>query len=146
VEANVRKADDPDWYVGNYEFQVPILVVTHRPPRVPPKQDEQLTFTFVAEGVEAAIARAKTAAGARAVQVVGGPSLIRQLLDADLVDELHLDVMPLLLGAGLRLFDSRDLRVRLEKVAVQEIGARTSLRFRVKNQPRRESDRRSRSS
>ncbi len=38
---------DPDAYVGNYEFQVPIFVVTHHPPAVPPKQDEHLTFTFV---------------------------------------------------------------------------------------------------
>lgn len=55
-------ADDPDSYVGNYEFQVPILVLTHHPPRVAPKQDEHLTFTFVTDGVGSAIAQAKAAA------------------------------------------------------------------------------------
>jgi dihydrofolate reductase len=124
---------DPDWYVGNYEFQVPIFVVTHQPPDVQPKQDEHLTFTFVTDGVESAIAQATAAAGDRAVQVVGGVSLARQLLHAGLVDELHLDVMPLLLGAGLRFFEDTGLeRVRLEKIGVQEVGARTNLSFRVK--------------
>ena len=123
---------DPDLYVGNYEFQVPIFVLTHHPPRVPPKQDERLTFTFVSDGVESAIAQARSAAGDKAVQVVGGASVIQQLLRAGLVDELHVDVMPVLLGAGLRLFEDIDPeRVRLEKFAVQEVGARTSLRFRV---------------
>jgi dihydrofolate reductase len=119
---------DPDSYVGSYEFQVPIFVVTHEPPRVAPKQDEHLTFTFVTDGVEGAVAQATAAAGDKDVQVVGGPGLIRQLLLAG----LHLDVMPVLLGSGLRfLEDPRLARVRLEKIGVQEVGARTSLSFRV---------------
>jgi dihydrofolate reductase len=123
---------DPDSYVGEYEFQVPIFVVTHEPPAVEPRQDEHLTFTFVTDGVESAAAQATSAAGEMAVQVVGGPSLIGQLLDAGLVDELRVDVMPVLLGAGLRLFEDGALeRVRLEKIGVQEVGARTSLAFRV---------------
>jgi len=46
---------DPDSYVGNYEFQVPIFVLTHHPPRVAPKQDEHLTFTVVTDGVHVAL-------------------------------------------------------------------------------------------
>jgi dihydrofolate reductase len=123
---------DPDSYVGEYEFQVPIFVLTHEPPAVPPKQDENLTFTFVTDGVESAVAQAREAAGEKAVQVVGGPNLIGQLLRAGLVDELRVDVMPVLLGGGLRLFDDGALeRVRLEKNGVQGVGARTSLAFRV---------------
>lgn len=125
-------AEDPDWYVGNYEFQVPIFVLTHRPPQIAPKQDEHLTFIFVSDGVGSAVAKAKAAAGERAVQVIGGASAIRQLLRAGLVDELHVDVMPVLLGGGLRLFDESDLEgLRLETLDVRQIGARTSLRFRV---------------
>jgi len=60
---------DPDSFVGNYEFQVPIFVVTHHPPAVPPKPDEHLTFAFVTEGVEAAIEQAKAAAADKVVQV-----------------------------------------------------------------------------
>jgi dihydrofolate reductase len=123
---------EPDWYVGSYEFQVPIFVVTHTPPRVAPKQDEHLTFTFVTDGVESAVAQAKAAAGGKGVQVVGGVSVIQQLLRAGLVDELHIDFMPVLLGAGRRLFEATDLeRVQIEKIGVQEVGARTALRFRV---------------
>jgi dihydrofolate reductase len=90
---------DPDSYVGNYEFQVPIFVLTHHPPAVAPKQDEHLTFTFVTGGVESAVAHAKAAARDKAVQVVGGVSIAQQLLDAGLVDELHVDVMPVFLGS-----------------------------------------------
>jgi dihydrofolate reductase len=124
---------DPDSYMGNYEFQVPIFVLTHHPPAVPPKQDERLTFTFVTEGVESAVAEAKAAAGDRAVQVVGGASAIQQLLRAGLIDELHVDVMPVLLGDGLRLFENTGLgAIQLEKIGAEEIGVRTSLRFRVR--------------
>jgi dihydrofolate reductase len=73
---------DPDWYVGNYEFQVPIFVLTHHPPETPPKQDERLTFTFVTDGVVSAVEQAKAAAGDKAVQVVGGASVVQQLLRA----------------------------------------------------------------
>ena len=97
---------DADAYVGQYEFQVPILVVTNRPPVRQLKQDEYLTLTFVSDGVGQAIAKAQAAAGAQDVQIVGGPTVIQQALRAGLVDELHLDVMSVLLGEGLRFFDS----------------------------------------
>lgn len=123
---------DPDSYVGNYEFQVPIFVVTHEPPQITPKQDENLTFTFVTDGVESAIGQATAVAGDRAVQVVGGVNVTRQLLEAGLVDELRVDIMPVLLGGGLRFFEDIDSqRLLLEKIGVQEVGTRTSLSFRV---------------
>ena len=123
---------DPDSFVGNYEFQVPIFVVTHDPPAAPPRQDEHLTFTFVTDGVEPAIEQAKTAAGDKVVQVVGGANLIQQLLNAGLVDELRVDIMPVVLGGGLRLLENLDPeRVRLEKLEVREVGARTTLGFRI---------------
>ncbi|OLT51367.1 dihydrofolate reductase family protein [Cellulosimicrobium sp. CUA-896] len=123
-------AEDPDRYADEYEFQVPIFVVTHRPPPVPPRHNERLSFTFVTDGVEAAVQRAVAAAGERDVTVVGGASLFRQLMAAGLVDELSVDVMPVLLGGGLRLFDG-DPAATLEKVGVEEFGVRTCLRYRV---------------
>jgi dihydrofolate reductase len=126
--------EDPDWYVGNYEFQVPIFVLTHQPPPVAPKQDERLTFTFITDGVESAVARAKAAARDNVVQVLGA-SVIQQVLRAGLADELHVEVMPVLLGAGLRLFDGPGLeRVNLAKRGVRDVGAMTELRFRVAKQ------------
>jgi dihydrofolate reductase len=98
-----------------------------------PKQSEHLTFTFVTESAGSAIAQATAAAGDKAVQVVGGASVAQELLRAGLVDELRVDVMPVLLGSGLRFFKDEGIqRVHLEKIGVQEIGPRTSLRFRVK--------------
>ena len=121
---------DPDSYVGEYEFQVPIFVLTHRAPETPPKQDERLTFTFLGGDLASAVEQAKGAAGRRAVQVVGGASVVQALLRAGLVDELRIDVMPVLLRSGLRLLEKIE-PVQLEKISVQEVGARTSLRFRV---------------
>jgi dihydrofolate reductase len=123
---------DPDSYVGTYEFQVPIFVLTHRPPETPAKQDERLTFTFVTDGLASGVEQARAAAGDKAVTVVGGASVVQQLLRAGLVDELRVDVMPVLLGGGLRLLENLDsARIRLEKSSVEEVGPRTSVRFRV---------------
>jgi dihydrofolate reductase len=123
---------DPDSYVGEFEFQVPIFVLTHHPPRIPPKQDDRFTFTFVREGVASAVAQARAASGDKAVQVVGGVNVIQQLLQAGLGDELHIDVMPLFLGGGLRLFEHAALdRIDLETIGAETVGQRTALRFRV---------------
>jgi dihydrofolate reductase len=66
--------------------------------------------------------------------VVGRASAAQQLLDAELVDELRVDIMPVFLGTGRRFVDNASLeRVRLEKIDALEIGARTTLRFRVKH-------------
>jgi dihydrofolate reductase len=98
-------------------------VVTHHPPKTEPKQDEHLSFTFVTEGTESAIEQAKATAGQKVVQVVGDANVIQQLLGAQLIDELSIDVMPVVLGSGPRLFENLDPdRVRLEKREVQEIG------------------------
>jgi dihydrofolate reductase len=123
---------DPDGYVGQYEFQVPIFVVTTHPPTRMPKQDERLTFTFVQEGVGPAVVQAQEAVGDRDVQIVGGPNVIQQALRAGLVDELHVDVMPVLLGDGLRLFDGVDSgHPPLSLRDIERQGQRTGLRFSV---------------
>jgi dihydrofolate reductase len=127
----------PDSYVGNYEFQVPIFVLTHHSPSVAPKHDQHLTFTFITDGVESAVVQAEAAARSKgdkgkAVQVVGGVNLAQQLLAANLADELHIGIMPVFLGTGLRAFDRPTLaRLRLEKMQVREVAARTSLGFRT---------------
>ena len=123
---------DPDSYVGEYEFQVPIFVLTNHPPDTPPRQDGRLTVTFVRGDVASAVAQAQAAAGDKAVQVVGGPNVFRHLLRARLVDELSIDVMPVLLGAGLPLFDPSDAAsIQLERIGMEAAGQRTGLRFRV---------------
>ena len=117
-----------------YEFQVPIFVLTHRAPeRVAKGENDKLTFTFVTEGIEWAIDRAKAAAGDKDVTVVGGASTIRQCIEAGLADELHIDLRSVLLGDGLRLFDrSDDPPIELESIGVSESPGVTHLRYRVK--------------
>lgn len=126
-------AEDPDWYAHNYEFQVPIFVVTHKPPNKQPKETDKLSFTFVLDGVESAIEQAKLAAGNQDVTVIGGASTIRQCIQAGVADELHLDVMPILLCSGLRLFEALGITpIQLERVDVVDLPTgRTHFKFRI---------------
>ena len=116
-----------------YEFQVPIFVVTHHPPRSVAKgENATLSFTFVAEGIEVAIEKAKRAAGPRDVTVIGGASTAQQCIRAGLADELEIGVMPVLFGDGLRLFENlgRD-QPQLETIRVINSAERTDIKFRV---------------
>ena len=126
-------AEDPDWYAYNYEFQVPIFVVTHEIPNKQPKETDKLSFTFVIDGVESTIKQAKLAAGNQDVTVIGGASTLRQCLKAGVADELHIDVMPILLCSGLRLFEDFGITpIQLERLDVVNLPTgRTHFKFRV---------------
>jgi dihydrofolate reductase len=126
-------AEDPDWFAGNYEYQVPIFVLTHEPPKKHPKEVGKLTFTFVTDGIESAIRQAKVAAGDKDVNVIGAASTAQQCLKAGLADELEVDIMPLLLGGGLRAFEDTGMeQIQLERIKAMELpGGRTHLKFRV---------------
>lgn len=124
-------AEDPDALADHYEYQVPIFVLTHHPPAKHPKENGRLTFTFVTDGIQSAIRQAKAAAGEKDVNVIGAASMARQCLQAELADELHVDIMPVLLGDGLRLFENIGRQIQLERIKVVELpGGRTHLRFR----------------
>ncbi len=126
-------AEDPDSYAGNYEFQVPIFVLTHQAPKRHPRETNDLTFTFVKDGIQNAVEEARAAAGDKNVVVIGGASTARQCLHAGLADELHIDIMPVLLCSGLRLLEGIGTeQLQLERLAVMELPAgRTHLKFRV---------------
>ena len=115
-------APDADWYVDNYEFQTPIFVLTHKPPRKHPKESDQLKFIYVKDGIQSAIRQAKEAAGEKDVTVIGGASTFQQCINAGLCDEIQMGIMPVLLGGGLRLFQKTNGKspVKLEKVKVFE--------------------------
>jgi dihydrofolate reductase len=108
---------------------MPVFVVTHHGRE--PLTLSDTTFTFVTEGVEAAVERARAAAGGKDVLVGGGADVINQCLAAGLVDELELNVVPLLLGGGARLFDGVGPDVRLEQLRAVEAPGVTHLRYRV---------------
>ena len=111
-------------------FRMPVFVVTHHARETLTKGTT--TFTFVTDGVEAAVEQARSAAGDKDISVGGGASVIQQCLRAGLVDEMQVHIAPILLGSGVRLFDGLDgVSIELEKTRVIDSPGVTHLRFRV---------------
>ncbi|HEY6015511.1 MAG TPA: dihydrofolate reductase family protein [Gaiellaceae bacterium] len=117
------------WWGDDPPFHSPVFVVTHHA-RERVELQGGTTFTFVTDGIESAVEQARAAAGDRDVAVAGGAEVVRQALDAGLVDELLLHVAPLLLGAGTRLFDGA-APSRLEIAQVIDAPLATHIRYRV---------------
>jgi dihydrofolate reductase len=117
----------------DYEFQVPIFVLTHDvPEKVAKGENGSLTFTFVTDGIESAIEQAKAAAGDKYVTVIGGANTAQQCIKKGLLDEIQIGIVPVLLGGGLRLFEHLGTEhIELERMRVLESPTRTDLRFRV---------------
>ncbi len=123
---------DPDWkgwWDDEPPFHVPVFVLTHHQ-REPLEMQGGTTFTFVTDGIESALERARSAAGDRDVAIAGGASAIQQYLAAGLLDELHLHVVPVLLGGGKRLLDNAG-DPKLEPVDVVASPAVTHVKYRV---------------
>ena len=115
---------------GNHPIKgVPVFLVTHHPPAALPQGSTPITV--VTEGVESAIRQAQAAAGDKNV-TVGGASIAQQALKAGLIDEIHLHLVPILLGGGTRLFDELGPNPReLECIRIVEAPGVTHLKFRV---------------
>lgn len=120
-------AEDPDSYADDYEFRTPLIIVTSKPPARHPKEGNGVSIIFATNGVADAVRQAKAAAGGRDVTCVGGAMLIQSLLRENLIDELQIDIAPVILGSGLRLFETvGQRRLRLTS-ATRLAGGRTSL-------------------
>jgi len=124
--------DDPNadgWWGDDPPFHVPVFVLTHHP-RDPVVKEGGTSFTFVTEGIEAALGQARAAAGGKDVQVGGGAELVQQYLNAGLLDELNIHLVPVLLGnGGVRLLDRLE-PTELELTRVIGSDAITHLRYR----------------
>jgi dihydrofolate reductase len=96
------------WWGEEPPYHVPVFVLTHHA-RPPLQMKGGTTFHFVTDGIEAALTRAKAAAGAKDIRLGGGVSTIRQYLRAGLVNELHLAIAPVLLGQGESLLADLDM-------------------------------------
>jgi dihydrofolate reductase len=96
------------WWGDEPPYHVPVFVLTHHA-RAPLAMKGGTTFYFVTDGIEAALERAREAAGGKDVRLGGGVSTIRQYLQAGLVDEMHLAISPVLLGTGEALLAGIDL-------------------------------------
>jgi dihydrofolate reductase len=106
---------------------LPVFIVTHRPE----EQPEGDAFIFV-DGVEAAVERAREAAGDKDVNVMGGADTIRQALEAGLVDELTIIVAPVILGGGKHLFEGFTKSIELEHIGVRQSPFATFVDYRVR--------------
>jgi dihydrofolate reductase len=126
--------EDPwrGWWGDEPPFHNPVFVLTHHA-REPLETEGGTTFHFVTDGIEAALERAREAAGARDVSLAGGASVARQYLAAGLLDEMELAVVPVLLGAGERLFDGVD--ADLEQLSAVDAPGVTHLKYRIAKNP-----------
>lgn len=126
-------AEEPwtGWWGDEPPFHNPVFVLTHHARESLP-MDGGTTFHFVTDGIEPALAQAREAAGDQDVLLSGGGSAIDQYLAAGLLDEIEVSVVPVILGAGTRLFDGLDgAGVELEQVRVITAPAVTHIRYRV---------------
>jgi len=96
------------WWGDNPPYHTPVFVLTHHA-RSPLVMEGGTTFHFVTDGLEAALRRAQEVANGKYVRIGGGVSIIRQYLIADLIDDMHLAVSPVLLGEGEHLFSGINL-------------------------------------
>jgi dihydrofolate reductase len=127
--------DDPNadgWWGDDPPFHHPVFILTHHA-RKPVTKEGGTTFTFVTDGIEAALEQARAAAGDKDVLVGGGANVAQQYLRAGLLDELQIHVVPVLLGDGVRLFENHlgSQQGELECTRVIESPAVTHLRYRV---------------
>jgi len=133
-------------------FGMPCFVITHRPAKMLVKGPT--TFTFVTEGIERSLDEARCAAAGKNVNVMGA-SIVQQTLDAGLIDEMLISIVPIVLGGGARPFEQNSVRrmrgsaqvpVQLHQTAVVKSRTLTHLRFRVVSHRAPERSERSRTS
>jgi dihydrofolate reductase len=126
--------EDPNadgWWGDDPPFRHPVFVLTHHA-REQVIKERGTTFTFVTDGIEAALEQARSAAGDKNVAIGGGANVVQQYLNSGLLDELQVHVAPVLLGAGVRLFDDLSTgQLELECTRVIESPAVTHLKYRV---------------
>ena len=117
------------WWGDNPPFRVPVFILTSHP-RGTVVMEGGTTFTFVTDGVSAALDQARATAGDKDISVAGGGQTVQQFLEAGLIDELQVHIAPLLLGGGVRLFgDGRP--VGLKRTRVIDSPAVTHLTFEI---------------
>jgi dihydrofolate reductase len=117
------------WWGDNPPFHTPVFVLTHHP-RPPIEMDGGTTFHFIDATPGEALVAARDAAAGLDVRIGGGPSTVRQFLQADLIDHMHLVLVPIVLGRGERLWDGLEgLEERFETESVTAPSAVTHLTF-----------------
>lgn len=124
-----NKPEWKGWWGDNPPYHAPVFVLSHNA-REPIEMEGRTTFTFVTDGIESALSKAKEAAGNRNVKVMGGANTLNQYLAAGLIDELWLHIVPVTIGAGTRLFDGV-LGLNLNPIEVSGTSLVTHIRYKV---------------
>jgi dihydrofolate reductase len=117
------------WWGDEPPYHAPVFVLTHHA-REPIEMESGTTFHFVTDGFTSALEEAKAIAGDRDVEIAGGASVVRQASASGAIDEIMLDVIPVLLGSGERLFDGVD-DPGLEPTEAIHSPQATHIRYRV---------------
>jgi dihydrofolate reductase len=131
IRGEWEDSDWKGWWGDVPPYHCPVFVLTHYPHH-PIEMEGGTTFHFVTDGIESAYAQAEAAAGDRAISIAGGASCARQAIAAGLVDEIDLQINPVILGSGERLFDGFEAgKPALELVRVLEAPGVAHLRYRV---------------
>jgi dihydrofolate reductase len=117
------------WWGEDPPYHAPVFVLTHHP-RDPLPMEGGTTFHFVTDGIESALEQARQAAGSADVGIAGGASTVQQYLAAGLLDQVHLHIVPIVLGAGERLLENVG-DPKLEPVEVVASSAVTHVKYRV---------------
>jgi len=121
-----RTFDTARGWGGQHPLGVPVFIVTHSPP----DGWDDAPFTFVTDGVERAVARAKDAAG-EGIVGVSGANVVQECLAAGLIDELAIDLVPVLLGEGISFFGEQGAPIDLDGPRVVEGNGVTHLAYRL---------------
>ena len=119
----------PEWGAGGPHPPTPVFVITHAAPDSPPPDS---AYTFVTDGIDAALDQARLAAGELDVRIMGGAAIGQQYLAAGLVDEIVVHIVPVLLKAGIRMFENLDSKhTELDVLEVVDTPGATHVRYRV---------------
>ncbi|HTE10701.1 MAG TPA: dihydrofolate reductase family protein [Chitinophagaceae bacterium] len=130
-----RPYDITGGWGGNHPFPgTPVFVLSSG---IPKKSPEGSTpFTFVSDGIKSAVRQASKAAGKKNVYILGGASIAQQCLNAGLLDEMMIHLVPVLLGGGVCLFDNLEKQIKLEQAKITEAPGVTHLQFLLKESSR----------
>ncbi len=131
IRGEWKNSDWKGWWGDVPPYHCPVFVLTHYP-HAPIEMQGGTTFHFVTNGIESAYAQAEEVAGDLSISIAGGASCARQAIEAGIVDEIDLQVSPVILGSGERLLDGFQAgRPTLELARVLEAPGVAHLRYRV---------------
>lgn len=127
IGAHIYRTAIDDAWEGVNPFSAPTFILAHQTP-----SHIVEGFTVITDGIESALSQAKAVAGDKHVWIMGGANVIQQYIKANLIDELHIHIAPVLFGEGTRLFDHiGGQHIELERLWTKETPAATHLKFRI---------------